>query len=262
MPEWKAVLIARLVRLRLRPPREREIVDELSQHLDDRYQELRAAGAGHDEAMRLAIDEIDDEDLFDREMRTLRQSFAREPIAAGAPRGHLLSDLWRDLVYAARSLWKSRGFAVAAILTLALGIGANTAIFSLVNATLLQHLPVNNRDRLVYAFRGPVGGVFSYPAYAALRDGNRLLDALAAWGGISASLNADGETDLLSGAIVTGNFFDVLGVSAERGRLLSTADDLTPGAHPAAVISRRLQSSRAFLPSSRCSRATCPRDAR
>ena len=77
--------------------------------------------------------------------------------------------------------------------------------------------------------------ILSYPAYAALRDGNRLLDGLAAWGGITASLNADGETDLVSGVIVTGNFFDLLGVTAAKGRLLARSDDVTPGAHPVAV---------------------------
>ena len=128
----------------------------------------------------------------------------------------------------------------AAILTLALGIGANTAIFSLVNAMLLQHLPVQNRDRASYLFAGRDWAVASYPSYIALRDGARLLDGLAAWGGIEASLNADGETDVVGGVIVTGNVFDVLGLSASHGRLLSTSDDVTPMGHPVAVISHRL----------------------
>jgi macrolide transport system ATP-binding/permease protein len=240
MPDWTSAIASRLARLALRPAREREIIEELSQHLDDRYQELRARGASHDEAMTLAIDEIDDEDLLAREMRPLRQASMPEPIAAGGPTRTLFGDAWQDLVYAARMLRKSPGFAAAAILTLALGIGANTAIFSLVNATLLQRLPVQNRDRLLYVFNGPQWNTLSYPAYAALRDGNRMLDGLAAWGGITASLNADGETDLVSGVIVTGNFFEVLGLAAGRGRLLSTTDDVTPGAHPVAVISHRL----------------------
>jgi putative ABC transport system permease protein len=244
MPDWKPALTSRLARLTLRPAREREIIDELSQHLDDRYQELRTGGAGHDEAMRLAIEEIDDHDLLAREMRPLRQASAPEPIAAGAPRRGMLGDAWQDLVYAARMLRKNPGFAAAAVLTLALGIGANTAIFSLVNATLLQRLPVQHRDRLDYVFNGAQWNILSYPAYAQLRDGNKMLDGLAAWGGITASLNADGETDLVNGVIVTGNFFDLFGVTAEQGRLLSTSDDVTPGAHPVAVISHRLWQNR------------------
>jgi predicted permease len=244
MPDWKPALTPRLARLRLRPAREREIVDELSQHLDDRYEELRASGADHDEAMRLAVvelnDDVTDEDLLAREMRPLRQARAPEPIAPYAPRRGLLRDAWQDLLYAARMLRKNRGFAAAAVLTLALGIGANTAIFSLVNATLLQRMPVQHRDRLLYVFASDGWNVLSYPAYAALRDASRTLDGLAAWGGITASLNADGETDLVSGVIVTGNFFELLGLAAERGRLLATTDDVTPGAHPVAVISHQL----------------------
>jgi predicted permease len=240
MPDWNAALATRLAPLALRPAREREIIDELSQHLDDRYQELRAAAVPHEEAMRLALDEINDEGLLAREMRALKQSSAPPPLPPGAPPRGWLADAWQDLKYAARMLTKAPGFAAAAILTLGLGIGANTAIFSLVNAALLQHLPVRNRERLHYLYNGPQRNVTSYPAYIALRDGTRLLDGLAAWGGIVASLNADGETDTVMGCIVSGNFFDVLGVTAERGRLLATSDDVTPGAHPVAVISHRL----------------------
>ena len=133
-------------------------------------------------------------------------------------------------------LRKQPGFTIAAVLTLALGIGANTAVFSLVNATLFQRLPVPDRERLVYVNRG-TGGVFSYPQYEALRDHAPSFEALAGWGGITASLHAGDSAELVSGFIVTGNFFDVLGIQPARGRLLSRVDDQTPGAHPVAVIS-------------------------
>ena len=241
MPSWNEPLRARLARLKLTPARERDIVDELAQHLDDRYNELRASGAHHDDAMRLALDEIDDEELLAREMGTLRQaSPPPAPPPPGAPGGRILADFSQDLLYAFRMLRKAPGFAAAAILTLALGIGANAAIFSLINATLLQRLPVQNRERLAYVFNDQGFNVSSYPAYAFVRDGARQLDGLLAWGGITASLNADGETDLVSGVIVTGSFFELLGVTAERGRLLASSDDVTPGMHPVAVISHRL----------------------
>jgi len=146
----------------------------------------------------------------------------------------------RDIRFAVRSLLKRPGFTVIAVLTLALGIGANTAIFSVVNATLMQTPPVSHPERLVFVFNGPAGSVFSYPDYVAVRDQNNVLDGLIAWGGITASLNSNDQTDLVTGAIVTGNFFDVLGVHAQLGRVITYDDDKTPGAHPVAVISQGL----------------------
>jgi predicted permease len=242
--EWIEYLRPRLALLRLSASREAEIIEELSQHLDQRYDELRAGGASDVEARRLAIEELREPDTLAQHMRSLRQAYIPPPITPGAPNRLLLGDLWQDLRYAARMLRKQPGFAAAVVLTLALGIGANTAIFSLVNATLLQRLPVADRDRLVYVHRGNVGGVFPYPLYAALRDANDVFEGFAAWGGIEASLNADNETELISGLIVTGNFFDVLRITADQGRLLSPSDDVTPGGHPVAVISHDLWQTR------------------
>ena len=241
MPDWKSLIAARLASLTLRPERERDIIDELSQHLGDRYQELRAGGVAEDEAVRLAIDEIDDEGLLAREMRTLKQASAPQPVPAGMPRRRIFGDLWQDLSYAVRILRKNAGVSAAVIVTLALGIGANTALFTLVNATLLQRLPVENRERL-YLLRDPRGGnpTLSYPAYAQVRDGATLSDSVVAWADITASLNADGETNLVAGVIVTGDYFNTLGVRASQGRLLTLTDDVTPGAHPVVVISDRL----------------------
>jgi len=150
----------------------------------------------------------------------------------------------KDLRFGIRGLIKRPGFTVIAVLTLALGIGANTAIFSMVNATLMRPLPVANPEQLVFVFNGPSGSVFSYPDYVTLRDQNNVLEGLIAWGGITASLNSNDQADFVTGAIVSGNFFDVLGVRAQLGRVISTEDDKTPGAHPVAVISPRLWQSR------------------
>jgi predicted permease len=151
-----------------------------------------------------------------------------------------MDTLIKDLKFGIRSLFKRPGFTAIAVLTLALGIGANTAIFSVVNATLMRPLPVFDADRLAFVFNGPPGSVFSYPDYADLRDQNNVLDGLIAWGGITASLNSNDQTDLVSGAIVSGNFFDVIGVRAQLGRVITTEDDKIPGAHPVVVISQGL----------------------
>jgi predicted permease len=236
MPDWRVDLTARLAALRLSPTREAEIVDELSQHLEDRYEQLRAEGVDDPEARRRAIDELREHDTLAREMRALRQARTPAPIAEGSPRRGVLRDVGQDLRYAARMLWKQPGFTVAAVLTLALGIGANSAVFSLVNATLFQRLPVSDPDRLVYMWRGTGNGVFSYPQYATLRDHAKALDGLAGWGGIGASLHAGESAELVPGIIATGNFFQVLGLKPALGRLLAPSDDVTPGAHPVVVI--------------------------
>src|SRR5262245_40247009 len=234
MPDWIEHLRPRLAALRLSPAREAEIIEELSQHLDQRYEDLRADGASEADAQRLALDELCGHDALEHQMQLLRQAHVPMPVTPGTPKRRPLGDFGQDLHYAARMLRKQPGFAAAAVLTLALGIGANTAIFSLINATLLQKLPVANRERLVYVHRGNIGGVFSYPLYSALRDSNHVFDGLAAWAGIVASLNANDTAELIYGFIVTGNFFDVLGITADQGRLISPSDDVTPGAHPVA----------------------------
>jgi predicted permease len=236
MPDWRTDLRDRLSQLHLSAAREAEIIEELSQHLDARYAELRDSGVAEPDARRLALEELREHDTLARAMGTLRQAHVPETIAPGTPRARFGADLWQDVRYGARMLRKQPIFTLSAILTLALGIGANTAIFSLVNAMLLQRLPVENRDRLVYVSRGR-NGVFSYPMYAAMRDGNKSFEQLAVWGGIAASLNTNDSTELITGLIVTGNLFEMLGVKAAQGRLLAPSDDVTPNAHPVAVIS-------------------------
>jgi predicted permease len=244
MPDWKPHIRSRLASLRLSSSRENEIIEELSQHLEDCWRELVAGGASEDEATKLALAGFREGNLLARHLEPLRQAHAPEPITPGAPAGRLLGDLWLDLRYAARTLRKQPTFALAAILALGLGVGANTAIFSVVNATLLQRLPVPDRDRLVYVQREKNGGVFSYPMYTALRDGTQAFEGVAAWSGFVASMNAGDGAERTFGYLVTGNFFDALGLGADRGRLLSPSDDVTPGGHPVVVISRELWQTR------------------
>jgi predicted permease len=141
-----------------------------------------------------------------------------------------------DLRYALRMLRKSPVFSAVAILSLALGIGANTAIFSLIDAVLLKMLPVADPQRLVALRMG--GDSFTYPNYTMIRDTNTVFTGILGYSAARLNVRIDGQLEPAgTGQLVTGNYFFVLGVHAILGRTLEPDDDRTPGAHPVAVIS-------------------------
>jgi predicted permease len=148
---------------------------------------------------------------------------------------------WQDVRFGMRMLRKSPGFTATAILTLALGIGANTAIFSMMNTVLLQNLPVRNPGELaMIASMAPKSGEddsFSYPMYQDIRDKSDAFDGVLAIGGTQMNVSYAGQNEHVRGKLVSGNYFDVLGVSPWRGRIFSQDDDRVPGANPVVVLS-------------------------
>ncbi len=159
-----------------------------------------------------------------------------------------MQTVWQDIRYGVRVLGKNPGFTAIAVLTLALGIGANTAIFSLMNQILLRQLPIQNPSELVVLHDpGPLTGrlssdgdnteSFSYPMYKGLREGSASVCGMLARSSFSASLATQGQTERGHGELVSGNYFDVLGVPPAIGRVFSPDDDRIPGGHPLAVLS-------------------------
>jgi putative ABC transport system permease protein len=152
-----------------------------------------------------------------------------------------MQTLWQDLRYGARMLWKRPGFTMVVSLTLALGIGANTAIFGVVDRLLVRLLPVNEPARLVNLIgrdqKGEEDTSFSYPIYKDYRDQNDVFDGLLAYSETAMNLNEGGQPERIMGVLVSGNYFDALGVTPALGRAFLPEEDRTPGANPVAVVS-------------------------
>ena len=204
-----------------------DLEEEIRAHLEMEERENLESGMSPEEAHYAAVRRFGNV--------TLTQERSREMW-----RWSTVETLWQDLGYGVRQLRRSPGFATVAILTLALGVGANTAIFSVINAVLLTPLPVKNPKELIQLVTvGPYGvGSFSYPALKRFRDENHECSEMAAIGWLS-NLDAavDGQPETVEGRIVSGNFFPFLGVSASAGRTFTGEDEKTRPTSAVAVIS-------------------------
>jgi predicted permease len=160
-----------------------------------------------------------------------------------------MQTLWQDLRYGARILLKKPGFTLVAALTIGLGIGANTAVLSMVNGLIIRPLPVDRPEELVQPFWGSrkdpeVWNSFSYLNYVDLRDQNKVFSGLLAWQMISAgisdsasrSANDDARAEIIWGEVVSGNYFDALGVKMALGRAFLPEEDRTLDTHPVVVL--------------------------
>jgi putative ABC transport system permease protein len=231
MPDWTRHLRERLARLNLSGEREADIVEELSQHLEERYEELRNQGVDEAGARRAAMDELVDPDTLMRDLESLRQAHVPATHAPGASSGSVFADIWHDLRYAARTFRNEAGFATVAILTLALGIGANSAIFALADATLLRPLPLPEPERLAMLWEStqsnPRGGV-APPNLTDWVERSHAFENMAGFipgvGGMVMA-GADGTAQTVPRQWVTAGIFDVLGIDAIVGRTFKLEDD-------------------------------------
>ena len=256
MPDWAPEIRARLSSVGLAPAREAEIVEELSQHLEDRWRELVAGGADPDVARQSALAEFRGPDVLARYLAPLRQAHWADP-ARPVGRGFVLGGVMTDLRDAVRALRATPGFTDRCALVLTLGIGATTAIFSVVDAVVLRGLPFDEHDRLVAVgergtFGGgkrpgpaPGGGTADPQAIRGVQPQNYLdwivqqqvFESMAAVSDATPTLRLPGaEPEELVAQRVTASFFDVLRIRPTIGRPF-TADNEVDGRHRVAVLS-------------------------
>ena len=233
MLDWEIEIRRRMARLRLSPERESEIVEELAQHLDDRYQGLLAGGASDTDAERLTLAELSENELFS-ELQRVECKTPPEPIVTGTNRRiNMVVDIWNDLRFGIRMLLKRPGFTAIAVITLALGIGASTAIFSAVNPILFESLPYPDPSQIVTISDdfgtndASIGMTFG--TYRELLQRSRSFSAITVSRPWQPAMTGVGEPERLEGQRVSASYFQVLGVSPALGSNFNSSDDRPNG---------------------------------
>jgi putative ABC transport system permease protein len=233
MPDWSKEIHAALEHLNLSPAQETSVADELAQHLEDRYDELRREGLDDAEASRLLRSELNDSRLV-TELKGLVPPSPKLVSLGKDSQERPLAGLGNDLRYAIRMLRLNPGFAAVAILSLALGIGANTAIFELLDAVLLRTLPVESPHQLAdirETHGGRIGNTvarqknFSFALWQQIQQQQKGFSGIAAWSTERFDLGQGGEAHYAEGMWVSGGFFRTLGIQPLLGRLLAENDD-------------------------------------
>ena len=229
MPDFQSAVRARVTKLGISPTRENEIVEELSQHLEEEFEDAVSRGAAEPEAAQAALSQLDD--LLDRELKRVERRTAQNSLPMGTQRKtNFLGDIAQDVRFALRMFTKNPAFTAIAVLALALGIGANSAIFSVVDAILLRPLPYKNPDQLVMVWEEAAH--FGFPKdtpsplnFLDWRQQNTVFSGIAACAERNFNLTGIGEPERLDGRRVSANLFDLLGVTPIIGRTFVPEED-------------------------------------
>lgn len=227
--EWLAKLAMRLRALWRREKVHEEIAEEWQFHVDLRREENIRRGMSPEEARRSAE-------------RSFGNAAYIKDVSWDVRGGGIMEKLWQDFRFGIRQLRKSPGFTFVALLSLALGIGGNAVIFSLLSAILLRPLPISHPEQVYTVYHSKLNDPsysqsMSYPDYKDIRDRNQVLSGLAVYRFDPLSLSHDGNNERVWGYLVSGNYFDVLGVHPILGRTFAAEEDSAPDAHPVAVLS-------------------------
>lgn len=241
MPDWKREINQQLAGLSLPPAREAEIVEEVAQHLEDRYRELLAGGATEAEARRVALGEISEQNLLAKEVERVEPRGPNASLVLGAGgRQNLLAGLWQDARYGLRMLAKNPSLTALAAVTLALGIGLNAAMFSMVNALILRPLPVSHPEQIytLSASGKNASNGFSYPDLEDIwKQTQGLFSDMAGDQPLGVTgLSMAGKSERMWNDYVTGNFFQLSGVRPALGRFILPSEGRIAGADPVLVL--------------------------
>jgi predicted permease len=207
-----------------------EVNLELDLHLELTAQELMDEGMDPVEARREAERRFGDRAAWQRKCTRYERRWRRSEWGS-----EMMVALWQDLRYAFRRLLQSPGFTLVALFSLALGIGANTAIFSIANAIVFRDLPIVDRDQVVHIFRKMPGfptGPHAYPDFVDIKNATEdVFTDMAAMGYTFGQVDEGDRIDALMGEMVSGTYFTLMGLDAHIGRTFTAEDDVSPGGH-------------------------------
>jgi len=247
MPDWKKEIASRLPNLSTETGTAAPVIEELSQHLEDRYEEMCLAGSTEAQAHAAVLKELENKEVLAAALRLAKpNSSANTTPAAQAASGNLLSDLLRDVRFGLRSMIRTPAFSFFAVLTLALGIGASTTVFTVVNTLLLHPLPVHDPSQLVCVSTTDLKTQnksasllpISYPNLKDYRDDNASFSGFAGYSPpLVMTLTQKGASERLFGQLVTRDYFETLGLAPATGRFFLPTEISAPGSAAVAVLS-------------------------
>ncbi len=243
MPDFRKIVEERIAPLHLKASAE-NLIEEVTLHLEERYRELRSGGVPEEEAYRETVAELDD--MYPIEAELSGNPARQEAAPPGdASKGNLGVDLWRDLRYAPRMLRHNPVFVVFVVVTLALGIGANTTVFTFINTLVLNPLPVYKPAELVAVATAEMKSTaksaaalpISYPNLKDYRTKNEVFSSLAGYTSPHiVTLQTNSGSERMFSELVTGDYFTALGLRPAKGRFFSPDEDSAGGALAVAVM--------------------------
>ncbi len=254
MPDWRAEISRRLPSSEMDPASESDLVQELAQHLEDRYAELLAGGEEEPAARNMVLQELDNLKKLPVSLPPSKREHRPAPLLSGpVTSGNFLVDLVRDLRYGSRVIRKTPLFTLFAVLSLGLGIGANTTVFTIINSLVLNPLPVSDPSRLVAIYdtsskssgqsgnsSNQAGGrlPLSYANFEDYAAGQHSFRNIAAFTPpMVMTLRGNAGPERMFGEFVTRQYFDALGLRPVIGRFFLVEEDSKLGNTPVAVLS-------------------------